>query len=164
MKKIYLLFFMASVISSCALAQKAKNNTTKVKGQAFYVRSFCGGARLTYKQEKAIRTPHPLSGKKLYIRKGDTNKLKNPVIDSIVTGDSGYFSLSLPPGSYCIIDKQKVDSAYYKSIIKEYATNHKYTSKANVKCLDQWLSKPEYTFTVIRGTANHIKITFYQKC
>ena len=76
-----------------------------VSGTIFELRQYCGGAR----PSEEILHPKPLAvhGIKLYIRKSSVNSVANAIIDSVVSGFDGGFSLQLPAGTYCFIEAAK---------------------------------------------------------
>ena len=57
--------------------------------------SYCGGARPTDEMMQELNTPKPLPEKKLYIRKGKENSLKEPIIKEVVTNAAGKIDLKI---------------------------------------------------------------------
>ena len=78
----------------------------KVSGVVNRAGVHCGGAMLTTEQAAAITSPRPESGHHLLVRTGKENSNSTPVAE-VVTDRNGRFSLSLVPGTYCVVEEAK---------------------------------------------------------
>jgi hypothetical protein len=97
-------------ISLCAFSwsggkKKKKAPRFTVSGVVMEKRSYCGGAAPS--PEQLNPEPYALAGVKLYVRKGNTNTHTAEIVDTIVTGTDGSFSIQLPAGDYCIVEAWK---------------------------------------------------------
>lgn len=145
--------------------KKSRSNACKITGRVTYTKSHCGGVRLTEEQMNEMRTPRPLAGKKLYIKKGNTNTFDNTKIVAEVTADEkGEFTLELPPGEYLIVDEKKKDTAYYNQILKEYSKPTDMYSAADSVCMKTWYQTPELIFTVKKGQKIKPEVNFPNRC
>ena len=86
-------------------------------------------------EEGAI--PRPFPEKKFYIRKGDTNTVKSPILLMFTTGEQGKFSFQLANGVYAIILPEQVTELYGKDF-----------QDIDIKCLNAWWVKPYYILDV----------------
>jgi hypothetical protein len=68
---------------------------------------YCGGAAPPQSILDELATPKPSPGFTLLLREGETNREDAPVVAEVLTDDEGRFSLSLPPGAYCVVDEDK---------------------------------------------------------
>jgi hypothetical protein len=102
-----LLFGLIVGITSWVVPKKKKKAPKKftVTGTIKEVRDYCGGAAPG--PEQLNRKPYPVAGIKLYIRKGIENSATETIVDSIVSGADGKFTVELPAGQYCLVEAWK---------------------------------------------------------
>ncbi|TNE91557.1 MAG: hypothetical protein EP330_04955 [Deltaproteobacteria bacterium] len=67
---------------------------------------YCGGAAPSPEQERAARTPTPVPGHLWLLRAGAENTDAAP-IHEVRTDASGHATLSLAPGTYCLVGEDK---------------------------------------------------------
>lgn len=65
---------------------------------------YCGGAAPS--EEQMNPKPFPVANMTLYVKPSGTNN-NRAVIDSIVSDKDGKFTISLPAGTYCFLEKWK---------------------------------------------------------
>lgn len=95
-------------------------------------------------------TISPAAIKRLVIRKGERNSATRPIAE-VTTDEFGLFDLSLPPGSYCLVDQEK-------------ASIPRPVSAASAACLKNWWSGCDARFRVPEPQHNPvvIHVTFRQ--
>lgn len=142
LKKLLLLFLMLSCIPT-----KQAANKYKVTGKMMAVYPYCGGAYPTEEKMEAIKKPSPFINGKLFIKKGNTNDLKAPVIDSVITNEAGVFEVMLAPGNYYVVKQDKLNRKVYNTYLKKDSNRVDVTKE----CLDKWIKTPEFTFVVKEG-------------
>lgn len=81
--------------------------------------------------------PLPFPEKEFYIRKGDTNTVKSPILLRFTTDGQGKFSFQLANGIYAIILPEQVTEF-----------NEKDFQDIDIKCLNAWWEKPYYILEV----------------
>lgn len=90
----------------------------QVFGTALQTQSYCGGAAPPQEIIDGLATPKPLANKTLYLKNGSTNS-QGPYL-AFTTDSQGRFALSLPAGTYCVVEDYKRDApdaeAYKKSM------------------------------------------------
>lgn len=105
--KTFFHLVIAILIVACTPGKHKNKVPVKytVSGTIFELRQYCGGAR----PSEEILHPKPLAvhGITLYIRKTLMNSSENQIIDSVVSGFDGSFSIQLPAGTYCFIEAAK---------------------------------------------------------
>jgi hypothetical protein len=172
MKGIWILCFFCSAIFfasvSCAHVKRNKSNKSgKLISFRISVTStsaYCGGARPTEEMLQALSKQIPIVGKKIFIRKGETNDLRQVIFANTMSDTSGKAIFMLPPGKYSIVDERKADSAYYKSLVKNYSSGTGSFSPIDLKCLSEWLKQPDLIIEVKRGAANDFNINYHRPC
>ena len=160
MKKIITFLFVLAItlFISCFSKRNSKKPETQftITGRLMETRDYCGGAVPTPELLAICNTPAGISMGKLFIKKGNFNKGKSPVIDSIVADKEGKFSIQLPAGTYCLVEDwkakpfllpendemQTVDSACYKNLYDA--------------C--------DYQLTVTDKNIDSVKIIFHRTC
>jgi len=87
-----------------------------VTGHASFTEQFeyWGGMAPNYEKLRGLADrnrqgaiPKPLGGQRLIVRKGKVNSISPSV--EVVSGADGVFSLSLEPGTYCVVEESKRD-------------------------------------------------------
>jgi hypothetical protein len=124
-------------------------------------RSWCSGVP---PPDQDHATPKPWSTV-WYVRPVDmvddrdraTNDPKKPVLDSLHTAADGHGHLRLPPGTYILVDRDRVDIARYQHLLREHAEPTQHRKAINKKCLDTWLHGPFPTVTITAGDTTHVE-------
>lgn len=160
MKHFTLPVLSAALLLSFSDPGKEKQVTGKVTHTAEY----CGGAKPDKATLEELQKPKPLGGKKFFIRKGNKNSIKEPVVASFVTDAEGNFSVLLPPGEYCIIESRKYDKEYVADIAKNYKKAGANYSAADLNCLKEWLAKPDAVFNVNEKGENKVEVVYHDPC
>lgn len=105
MKRFFLpaLLCISFVFVSAALKKpkKKKSRDFVLSGFIQEKHDYCGGAAPSYDQVNP--KPAGTKGIRLYIRKNGSAK----IIDSVLSGESGAFSIRLPEGEYCFVEGWK---------------------------------------------------------
>src|SRR5687768_11984069 len=104
------------LVVSCSGRKKETSAAHSFSGLVTQTSSYCGGARPSEEILEEYNKPKPYIGKVLHVREGKDNVSGGKVVLRIVTNDSGYFSGSLPPGSYCIVQEEQLKPLDISSI------------------------------------------------
>lgn len=177
MKNLIVLIFLVSILS-CKDGKHISNeklNVTEEKdknsGDVFMVTgkvtqssSYCGGARPTDEMLNSITAPRPMVGTTYYVRKGTTNDVTQEIVMTFSTGTDGSFSFKLPPGDYIIIDANRLDSSYVKSIAKKYEKPTASYTEAKKDCLNEWLKGGMFQFKIIDAPVSNIEWNINHSC
>lgn len=132
--------------------------TFTLSGKILMVESYCGGAAASREMLDEIRKPKPCLEKYFFIKKGDANSAKNPVIDVINVDSLGNFSFQLKQGSYCIIQDfqtKPLQLENYKSVM-----NFEYQGD---DCMRKYWADCYQTID-LKENINDLIITVYKKC
>lgn len=141
-----------------------------LSGTVTETRQYCGGANPSEEILEALRQPRPLAHHKLYLRRGSTNALANPVLLEISTDADGKFQIALPEGEYCMIEVGKRDALKIPDFREENrklaqnspsAMPYKLTSP---KCLSDWWQTCDKVLRVEKRSPTAIQIEFHRGC
>ncbi len=130
-----------------------------VSGQIEYTGRYCGGAPPPQRLLENIRKKKPRAGFKLYIRAGNMNDSRAPIIDSTMTDEHGRFIFHLPPGDYVLL------SSYHKN--REIFTtwrNDDYIRISDRNCLEKWWRDGLAKFSVRNQPVDDIYLHFQKQC
>ena len=111
-----------------------------------------------------LRTPKPVSGRKIYIKKGEVNTVESKTILVLTTDAQGNFHAKLPPGKYLVVDSLKKDPSHYKMLLKTYKEQTTSYEPIDTKCLKEWFMQPAGTFEVTSKETKNISINFHISC
>jgi hypothetical protein len=159
MQKFRILPFLLLLVS-CSGKKKETTSYHGFSGMVTQTNSYCGGARPSEEILEEYNKPKPYAGKVLHVREGKNNASGGKVVLRIVTNDSGYFSGSLPPGSYCIVQEEQLKPLNISGI--KGAKDKPLAVDSN--CLDKWWSGSLATFQVPRNDTSGILINFHHPC
>jgi len=126
--------------------------------------SYCGGAEPMPGELERYATPTPLPGKWLYIRKGDTNRVNDIIVDSARTDITGLVHLSLPRGTYSMVFEDKKDKEKYKAWLTRFAEATDYSTAIDKTCLDTWLATPHLVFEIVKGLDTSFTTNVHVPC
>ena len=154
MKNFFITLILSTVIIylSCGYT---KCSLYKIEGSIKEVYDYCGGANPGEEALAEMAKPKPWANKKIFIKTGGQNLLKNKIIKEIVSDSHGNFSLSLPPGIYCIVEASKTQSLKFPS--------DPYQS-VDTACMKNQLSACDYSFTIKNKNISNILITYHHHC
>lgn len=156
---ICLAFLSFNLVNSEKKAKKVS-----VSGTVTQTRNYCGGARPSDEIINQLRTPRPVSGKKIYIKKGEVNSPDSKVILTLRTDANGNFKAKLRPGKYLVVDSLKKDMTHYNMLLKTYKNQTASYEPIDTTCLKEWFATPAGTFEVIQTGAKDININFLITC
>lgn len=156
------LFFFLAALLLLAFAYQGKKIPVNIK--VLQSSSYCGGAEISPEEMAEISKPRPHANKKCFVRKGSKNDVKAPVVATFTSDANGNFTLSLPPGEYCIVDSRKYDKKYIADIARKYKKAGQYYSAADLNCLKAWLVTPDAVFIVKEEGENKIEVNYYTPC
>ena len=127
-----------------------------VEGRITTSSNYCGGAAPDPDMLRELQTPRGFYGKQLYVRKGKSNDLSMPIIDTIVADSGGYFKIQLPAGTYTIISDLHLDQSILN---RDFGGNIMVTPG----CLENWWNKGLQTITV-EGDISGNDFHFTDRC
>lgn len=136
----------------------ASSGPQKVSGFITQTSSYCGGARPTEEVLEEYNRPKPYSGKTLFVIGGEKNGSGNKVIAKLSSNDTGYFSLSLSPGVYSIVQEEQMKPLDTRSY------NSAKMVEADTTCLRKWWSEPLAVIRVSNKEVKGISINFHHPC
>lgn len=167
------------LLSSHVNAQQGKKKTTKKKhskhhkakkkaapalptftlsGKIVMVESYCGGAAPSREMLQEISKPKPCLDKYFFLKKGDANSAKNPVIDVIKVDSTGSFSFQLKQGSYCVLQDFQTKPLQLENF--KNANNFEYSGD---ECMRKYWADCYQTIQ-LNQDINNLIITVYKKC
>lgn len=132
--------------------------TYKVSGKITHSSSYCGGAAPDPGMVAEMNMPKPYRGKKLYIKKGDSNANNVKILDSIISDNAGLFELYLAPGKYCILQPGQLQNG----LLEMYMKNNHYIVDA--QCLEQWQQSCYKTIVVTDSDITDLEFHFHKPC
>ncbi len=132
-----------------------------VSGNITQTQRHCGGMAPTKELLEELAAPKPVTGKKLYLIKGDTNTTEREIVLSFVSDAEGNFSFQAAPGLYSIILEEQIAAPDAKKYVTE-------TQSINEDCYKKWWGKPYYLLeikpaskpTSIKG----LTFNFHKRC
>jgi hypothetical protein len=153
---------LGTLLGGCKTTSIGNGNQTnmyQVSGTITYTSDYCGGAAPPEELLNQLKTPTPYMGKILHIRAAQTNDFSKPILHTLVTDSLGHFSVSLPPGNYCMIDDFRKDGSFVQTLNKK---NNLSTN--NQQCVDDWLNSCLYSFTVTQANITNIQLNIHRIC
>lgn len=160
MKHLLIVLGLVLVCSftKAQVTKSKKEIVHTISGKVTQTSSYCGGAMPTEEILQEMSKPVPYAGKVFYVRKGSVNNIKMPIVLSFTVNAKGEFSIDLPPGQYCLIQKEQVKTLNMK--------NYKSTTDLQIdeNCLKEWWAKPYYAFQITDKNITDLKFNFYHAC
>jgi hypothetical protein len=92
------------------------------------------------------------------------NDLRSPVVDTIRTNHEGHGWLSLPAGTYLILDRERVDRTAHDQLLREHRKPALHTEAIDTACLRRWLHGPFPVHTLIAGDTLHMELPLHGQC
>ena len=132
--------------------------TFNLSGQILIVESYCGGAAPSRELLEEVRSPKPCLEKYFFLKKGDANSAKNPVIDVINVDSTGRFSFKLKQGSYCVIQDFQTKPIQ----LENYKTSNNFDYQGD-DCMRKYWADCYQTID-LKENINDLIITVYKKC
>lgn len=129
-----------------------------ISGKITQTHSYCGGAAPSEEMLKACETPVPYKGKTLYVRVGNGNSLKQPILLKFAADAAGNFSFKLKPGVYSIIQPEQVKELDWKQLRAGDAV------QVDQECVKAWWKKPYYVLNVKDKNIETLSFNFYHPC
>ena len=129
-----------------------------LSGKIMMVESYCGGAAPSRELLNEIKRPKPCLEKYFFIKKGDANSAKNPVIDVIKVDSTGSFSIKLKQGVYCIIQDFQTKPLQ----LENYKSSTLYQYQGD-DCMRKFWADC-YQTVDLKSNVSDLNITVYKKC
>ncbi|MGE0567341.1 MAG: hypothetical protein AB7O73_05275 [Bacteroidia bacterium] len=160
---LVLVFIGIMDVSCHSKKQNAKEiNQSKitftVSGKITKTSTYCGGAAPSPEILKSYRTPQPYVGKELFIKKGDTNNLKEPILIKIAADSEGKFQFDLPDGNYVLLQKEQTEKLNYSKF--DFGKYY----HLNKGCLDNWWLKPLMKIKIEGKNISGLDFNFHRRC
>lgn len=143
------LLLVAGAPQSAAPAKPAGGQYI-LSGTITETKEVLSGIRPTEEMEKEWRRPKPAIKKTYYIRRGSTNKYTRKMYRVFKTDSAGNFTVKLPPGSWCIVEKPKRDRLKkpdYTAQNKQLRSFEQY-QVGDQKCFDEWYAQCDATVEI----------------
>jgi hypothetical protein len=159
-------FFLGGIclLLACSSKSNASKSSLPVTILLTQTAAYCGGAQPPEELLNALATPQPLAGEKMFIRSGNKNNPGETSIIEVVTGADGSASFFLNAGEYYVVFENKQDKTTYEEYKIKYGSGSGYYEPIDLKCLDEWLSKPELVFVVSDTMINPLTLNVYKPC
>lgn len=112
----FTVLFIATLLLFTSLTKspmREKKKMFHVNGMILLVSEYCGGAAPTPELQQREHTPYAQPKTTLYLRDGNANYNNKPILDSITSDSTGKFSINLPAGTYCVVEKYKTNKFTY---------------------------------------------------
>jgi hypothetical protein len=163
-----LLLFFSLFFFACSVSNTKNNSLQKnycdVLIDVTSTSSYCGGAHPSDELLEQLRTPTPIANLEIFIREGEINDLKKPIIFQGKSDANGKVNCKLPRGNFVIVFKEKSDEKYYNSLLENFNEDTQYRSKIDVKCLNEYIQKPDLKIEVGVNSTLRFSINKHQEC
>jgi len=165
----FILVGTLGLLLACSNSKEVDNSENQaekfhVEILATTTQAYCGGVSPTEEVLKELNTPSPAPNVKLYLRKGDSNNIKNEIDYQLMTNDSGHVETSLPEGTYSIVFENKKDLSTYNDLLKRYGKETSYQTAIDTNCLKQFFAKPNAVIVVGDKNENAISVNRKLPC
>lgn len=158
--RILFLFLSLNTILFGQVTTKKNSGVKKisVNGKVFITTSYCGGMEPDPAELEKMSKPLPYGGKVFYIRKGNKNDLKSPIIMSFTVNSKGEFNIKLPLETYSIIQKEQVKKIKPNDL--KLGKNYQISND----CLNEWWAKPYYLLELKENEVYDLEFNFHRRC
>lgn len=156
--KNFILLFIISISLACKVNSKSKNaEEVVINGQVTQTKDFCGGMRPTDELVNNLRTPKPFANKVIYIKIGDVNTERGPVVQKFTTDENGKFSVKLKVGTtYCFVEDWKGEP--FK------APKDTEFTIWDIPCLRKSYGTPDFVLKVEKTNNRLVQINYHHPC
>jgi hypothetical protein len=145
-------------------SENLKEKLFSISGFVTHSSSYCGGARPTNDILMEITSPRPNPNATFYVRRGKFNDISEEVFCTFSTDENGNFSFKLPPGDYVILEKNRVDSLYYKQVVKTYSKESDSYSAVDTSCMNNWLKESLTQISITTKDLENINWNIHKAC
>ncbi len=163
------IFCWMIVLSACKMkgettegANNPHKKTYKLSGKVTSTSDYCGGAEPPPELLDQLATPIPYQGKTFYIKAGTMNNINAPILYTVVTDTGGNYSVQLPPGKYCMIDKFRADTSFLRSLLKNDPNSN--LKVGDKKCLQDWFNSCFYAFSISDSNLTNVNFHVHRPC
>ncbi len=173
MRSLILVFLLSACLGFTrdGLQQTTVSNTIDSPSMQFPIEilvtqtaSYCGGISPPPELIRELKTPRPLAGKKIVIKKGDKNTVASEVLMEACSDSVGKISVQLPSGTYFIVDEFKKDTSYLNKLLRIYSVPTPNYSVIQQECLQSWYEQPDFIFEIGEGRASALTVNFQKLC
>jgi hypothetical protein len=173
MRSLILIFLFSACLgfSRDGLQQTSVSNTIGSHSMPITIEilvtqttSYCGGISPPPELIRELKTPRPLAGKKIVIKKGDKNTFDSAVLLAVSSDSIGHVRVQLPYGKYLIVDEFKKDTSYFNQLLRIYSIPTSNYSAIQKECLQSWYEQPDLIFEIGGGTASALTVNFQKPC
>lgn len=162
MRTSYILslsWLLLSCVSVIHADVPTKTSLQLVSGTLTSTRSYCKGVAPSPEEQARYQHAHPLN-EWVYVRKGDKNNPKSPIVDSTRTNEHGYFEFLLPPGEYTLFTSIHRDESIIDRI---HAMESDFLQVDNF-CLKKWFESGLFQVTVSDSAVRNLDHNFHYRC
>ncbi len=165
---IYLLPLIIIIGLSCKrnITTKQESKLFTISGKVMETSNYCGGVEPPCEEIRQLAIPRPLSNKKMYLRKSRVNKISEPVIKEFITDNEGNFTISLPQGTYCIIEEIKKDTLKIPdfTIVNKNLPDYSKFKIESKQCFEQWWSECDTILNIPDNNITDFVIRYHREC
>lgn len=172
------LFVTAFVIAACGGTRTVHDGHGDPAGtaagtgvlhiHATWTEPWCGGAHPEPGEWPLTR---PWSGR-MYVRpaRPDStgrfamNELAVPIFDSIKMDGTGHGWLTLPAGTYLIMERDRTDRARHDRLLREHAGPTMHTAAIDTACMRRWLHGPFPVHAITADDTLHMDLPLHGQC
>lgn len=165
----FILISVVGLLMACSTSKQVDSSENQVETFDVAINTtttevYCGGARPSEEILEELRTPKPAPNVKIYLRKGDTNNIKNKIDYQLMSNDSGVVKTSLPAGTYSIVFENKKDQNTYNDLLDKYGSGTSYQTPIDTNCLKTFFAQPNGVLIVEENNENKITVNRVMKC
>lgn len=92
------------------------------------------------------------------------NDIGLPILDPIRTDGTGHGYLTLPPGGYLLLDRERKDRNRHDQLLHDFAKPTPHQDAVNKDCLKRWLHGPFGVLTIAAGDTLHVELPLHGQC
>jgi hypothetical protein len=156
------IFSLILLLVSCSARKKDKTDepTFTFSGTVTQTSSYCGGARPSEETVQEYNKPKPYAGKVLHVRLGADNNAGGKVVLKLVADSAGFFSGSLPAGSYCIVQEEQLKPLDLSAI------SGKGDTPVNIDtiCIRKWWNGRLAEIDLTSKNVSGLSVNFHHPC
>jgi hypothetical protein len=160
------ILVLATLLFGCNTVKNKENmeesiqSTFTLDGVIQTKTPYCGGARPT--EEMAKGTVEPLEGITFYVFNQNSTFTKEKALHSFKTTSSGGFKLDLEPGTYYLVQQNKILSLdEFMQLSMKNMQQSGYAVKSK-DCFKSWKESPDFTVQIENNKSEHF--TYEAKC
>lgn len=121
-------------------------------------KAYCGGAKPPQELLDELNTPKPMDSTPVFLRKGTTNNIEQPIDYAMTSNEDGWAKAQLPAGQFSVVFADKKDQQTYDSLFNKYKSSSRMYKAIDTTCLQSYFRKPEKVIVVEKKGANTFEV------